>query len=135
MKTKIRRKVLLLAASLMVLSTSARATGIPSIESYENLSSPEGALNYMQDFYHAIGKDSYVVIVNNTGFIWKRIFGGDYLVGKMFVTNTRDGDQGVLAIVHDQETGWTQAMTDTDYHYFVNTGNKAYLQERVLEND
>lgn len=89
-------------------------------EQAPDLRTPEGALEYMQDFYRTQG--SSVTVVECSAFVAKTINGRQYFVAKELVTMTTafGPAQRVMGIIVDGR--WTQVLPIPEYREFLRSG-------------
>jgi hypothetical protein len=137
-----KRLILAFAGSLLIFIAAAQAQtddnndATPASEtvnpSHPDLSTSEGAKEYVNRFYQLAGL-SYFVCASSSSFVAKELAGGRYMVAKIFITDGRTGEQFTRGIVVDVDTDWIVTLTPSDYHAFLRTGNKAYLREKVLD--
>jgi hypothetical protein len=99
-------------------------------QNLDELGTAEGAKAYIQLFYKEVGQAS-ILVVNSSPFVVKELNGNSFMVAKMWITDSNTGQQFIRGIVIDLETTWRQAMTESDYHMFLQTGNKQYLHEKL----
>jgi hypothetical protein len=122
------KKLILFAIGSLLLAHAGLAQNL------DELGTTEGAKAYIQLFYKEVGQTS-ILVVNSSPFVAKELNGNSYMVAKMWITDSSTGQQFVRGIVIDMETSWRQAMTESDYHQFLQTGNKLYLHEKLANLD
>jgi hypothetical protein len=110
----------------MVGSTYAEVT-------LEEVETPDGAIQYVQNFYQRIGKGDNITVVNSSGFEARTLRGYDYLIAKIYVTVHSSGGQTVMGVVIDRSGDWTQVMTESDFRMFLRSGDRIFLHEPELD--
>jgi hypothetical protein len=118
------KQLILFAIGCLLLTHTGQAQNL------DELGTAEGAKAYIQLFYKEVGRAS-ILVVNSSPFVVKELNGNSFMVAKMWITDSNTGQQFIRGIVIDLETSWRQAMTESDYHMFLQTGNKQYLHEKI----